>query len=94
MTITTTAAPSAQKAVTDDAATDLANRRLSIAFINWAHAIDHFVILIYPTVVIALQAIYGDSYSTLIYSRPPPLSPSACFRCRPAGSAITGAGAI
>ncbi|MGC1445510.1 MAG: MFS transporter [Xanthobacteraceae bacterium] len=63
----TTAAPSAQKAVTDDAATDLANRRLSIAFINWAHAIDHFVILIYPTVVIALQAIYGDSYSTLIY---------------------------
>ena len=67
MTITTTAAPSAQKAVTDDAATDLANRRLSIAFINWAHAIDHFVILIYPTVVIALQAIYGNSYSTLIY---------------------------
>jgi MFS family permease len=67
MTATTTAAPSAQKAVIDDAATDLANRRLSIAFINWAHAIDHFVILIYPTVVIALQAIYGDSYSTLIY---------------------------
>ncbi|MGB6660924.1 MAG: MFS transporter [Xanthobacteraceae bacterium] len=67
MTVTTTAAPSAQKAVIDDAATDLANRRLSIGFINWAHAIDHFVILIYPTVVIALQAIYGDSYSTLIY---------------------------
>jgi MFS family permease len=67
MIVTTTAAPSAQKAVIDDAATDLANRRLSIAFINWAHAIDHFVILIYPTVVIALQAIYGDSYSTLIY---------------------------
>jgi MFS family permease len=67
MTVTTTAAPSAQKAAIDDAATDLANRRLSIAFINWAHAIDHFVILIYPTVVIALQAIYGDSYSTLIY---------------------------
>ena len=50
-----------------DIATDLADRRLSIAFINWAHAIDHFVILIYPTVVIALQAVYGDSYSTLIY---------------------------
>jgi MFS family permease len=45
----------------------LADRRLSIAFINWAHAIDHFVILIYPTVVIALQAVYGDSYSTLIW---------------------------
>jgi MFS family permease len=40
---------------------------MSIAFVNWAHAIDHFVILIYPTVVIALQAVYGDSYSTLIY---------------------------
>jgi MFS family permease len=61
----TTAATAAQSA--PDAATDLANRRLSIAFINWAHAIDHFVILIYPTVVIALQAIYGDSYSTLIW---------------------------
>jgi MFS family permease len=62
MTVAITAAQTAP-----DAATDLANRRLSIAFINWAHAIDHFVILIYPTVVIALQAIYGDSYSTLIY---------------------------
>src|SRR3984957_11262490 len=65
MTITTTAGAAAQLA--PDAATDLANRRLSIAFINWAHAIDHFVILIYPTVVIVLQAVYGDSYSTLIY---------------------------
>src|SRR3984957_2433692 len=65
MTITTTAGAAAQLA--PDAATDLANRRLSVAFINWAHAIDHFVILIYPTVVLPLQAIYGDSYSTLIY---------------------------
>ena len=61
MTVSATAAPSAT------AAADPADRRLSIAFINWAHAIDHFVILIYPTVVIALQAVYGDSYSTLIY---------------------------
>ena len=61
MTVSTTTAPSAS------AAADLADRRRSIAFINWAHAIDHFVILIYPTVVIALQAVYGDSYSTLIY---------------------------
>jgi MFS family permease len=45
---------------------DLARRRLSIGFMNWAHAIDHFVILIYPTVVIELQAAYGQSYSTLI----------------------------
>src|SRR3974390_2135457 len=62
MTIAATTAPSVS-----DAAADLADRRRSIAFINWAHAIDHFVILIYPTVVIALQAVYGDSYSTLIY---------------------------
>ncbi len=65
MTMTTTAPTAGPLA--PDAATDLANRRLSIAFVNWAHAIDHFVILIYPTVVIALQAIYGDSYSTLIW---------------------------
>ncbi len=41
-------------------------RRLAIGFMNWAHAIDHFVILIYPTVVIELQAAYGESYSALI----------------------------
>src|ERR1700751_843198 len=43
-----------------------ASRRLVIGFLNWAHAIDHFVILIYPTVVIELAAIYGRSYATLI----------------------------
>lgn len=43
-----------------------AERRLSIAFLNWAHAIDHYVILIYPTVVIALGAVFNESYSTLI----------------------------
>ena len=42
------------------------SRRLSIGFLNWAHALDHFVILIYPTVVLELEAVYGDSYSTLI----------------------------
>jgi MFS family permease len=45
---------------------DLARRRLSIGFMNWAHALDHFVILIYPTVVIELQVAYGKSYATLI----------------------------
>src|SRR5579885_1116990 len=45
---------------------ELAQRRLSIGFMNWAHALDHFVILIYPTVVIQLQAAYGQSYATLI----------------------------
>ena len=27
----------------------------SIGFINWAHAIDHYVMLIFPTVVIGLE---------------------------------------
>jgi MFS family permease len=41
-------------------------RRLTIGFLNWAHALDHFVILIYPTVVIELAIVYGRSYATLI----------------------------
>src|ERR1041385_3596226 len=41
-------------------------RRRSIAFLNWAHAIDHFVLLIYPTVVIGLEVVYQLSYSELI----------------------------
>jgi MFS family permease len=45
---------------------EIARRRLSIGFMNWAHALDHFVILIYPTVVIELQAAYGQSYAKLI----------------------------
>jgi len=40
--------------------------RRSIAFLNWAHAIDHFVLLIYPTVVIGLEVIYHRPYSELI----------------------------
>jgi MFS family permease len=40
--------------------------RRSIAFLNWAHAIDHFVLLIYPTVVIGLEVIYQRPYSELI----------------------------
>jgi MFS family permease len=42
------------------------SRRLAIGFLNWAHALDHFVILIYPTIVLELEAVYGRSYSTLI----------------------------
>ena len=41
-------------------------RRRSIAFLNWAHAITHFVLLIYPTVVIGLEVVYQRSYSELI----------------------------
>src|ERR1700739_3233399 len=44
-----------------------ASRRLVVGFLNWAHAIDHFVILIYPTVVIELTVIYGRSYADLIW---------------------------
>src|SRR6195256_6309594 len=40
--------------------------RLSIAFINWAHALDHYDMLVFPTVVIGLQVIYGRSYAELI----------------------------
>src|SRR6266487_3092012 len=38
----------------------------SIGFINWAHALDHYVMLIFPTVVIGLELIYGRSYAELI----------------------------
>jgi MFS family permease len=48
------------------AALDDRARRRSIAFLNWAHAIDHFVLLIYPTVVIGLEVIYQRPYSELI----------------------------
>jgi MFS family permease len=47
------------------AATDKTTRR-TIAFLNWAHAIDHFVLLIYPTVVIGLGTVFHRSYSELI----------------------------
>ncbi len=47
-------------------ARDDAARRRSIAFLNWAHAIDHFVLLIYPTVVIGLEVVYKRPYSELI----------------------------
>jgi MFS family permease len=52
-------------ASTSQTADDRARQR-SIAFLNWAHALDHFVLLIYPTVVIGLQVVYGRSYSELI----------------------------
>jgi MFS family permease len=46
---------------------ELSRRRLAIGFMNWAHALDHFVILIYPTVVIELEVVYGRSYANLIW---------------------------
>ncbi len=43
-----------------------APRTSLIGFLNWAHAIDHFVLLIYPTVVIGLEVVYGRPYAELI----------------------------
>jgi predicted MFS family arabinose efflux permease len=40
--------------------------RTSIGFINWGHALDHYVMLIFPTVVISLEVIYDRSYAELI----------------------------
>ncbi|HEY1543895.1 MAG TPA: MFS transporter [Xanthobacteraceae bacterium] len=52
-----------------DIATDTpatATKRVQIAFLNWGHAIDHFVLGIYPTIVIGLEVIYHRPYSELI----------------------------
>ena len=46
--------------------TDFSLRRLSIGFLNWGHGLDHFVMLIFPMVVIELETSYGRSYSDLI----------------------------
>ncbi|HEY7661897.1 MAG TPA: MFS transporter [Xanthobacteraceae bacterium] len=45
---------------------DASAARLSIGFINWAHALDHYVMLIFPTVVIGLAVVYERSYAELI----------------------------
>jgi MFS family permease len=48
------------------AADEDSRRRLSIGFNNFAHAVDHYVMLIFPTVVISLMAVYGRTYAELI----------------------------
>jgi MFS family permease len=48
------------------ASADESATKLSIGFINWAHALDHYVMLIFPTVVIGLELVYGRSYAELI----------------------------
>src|ERR1700741_233435 len=42
------------------------SRRVTIGFNNFAHAVDHYVMLIFPTVVIGLEAIYGRPYDELL----------------------------
>jgi predicted MFS family arabinose efflux permease len=51
---------------TTTAAADAQRRRTSIGFINWAHAIDHYVMLILATAVIELAVVYKWSYAELI----------------------------
>ena len=45
-----------------------AHTGVSIGFLNWAHAIDHFVILIFATVVIELQVAMGRTYAELMWA--------------------------
>jgi MFS family permease len=40
--------------------------RRTVAFVNLAHALDHFVLLVFPTAVIAIAAERGLSYAELI----------------------------
>jgi MFS family permease len=45
---------------------EFAQRRLSIGFNNFAHGVDHYVMLIFPTVVLGLEAVYDRPYSELL----------------------------
>jgi MFS family permease len=45
---------------------DETRRRVTIGFNNFAHAVDHYVMLIFPTVVIGLEAVYGRPYAELL----------------------------
>jgi len=49
-----------------DALANERNRKITIGFNNFAHAVDHYVMLIFPTVVIGLEAVYGRPYSELL----------------------------
>src|SRR5258707_7630944 len=40
--------------------------RRAIAFLNLAHAIDHFVLLIFPAVVIGLEVVFKRPYEEMI----------------------------
>ena len=55
-----------QGPMSQPAISDANQTKLAIGFINWAHALDHYVMLIFPTVVIGLELIYGRRYAELI----------------------------
>src|SRR5262249_37951710 len=60
-------------------------RLLSISFINFAHAIDHYVMLILATVVIELATVYGWSYAELIALGTPSFLAFGVFSLRGGG---------
>src|SRR5882672_9853935 len=41
-------------------------RRLTIGWNKCEHAVDHYAMLIFPTVVIGLEAVYGRPYAELL----------------------------
>ena len=51
------------KNVTPD---DARRRTRTIGFLNWGHLLDHYVLLIYPTVVLGLEAVYERPYGDLL----------------------------
>jgi MFS family permease len=45
---------------------DAQQRGRVIGFLNWGHLLDHYVLLIYPTVVLGLEAVYDRPYGDLL----------------------------
>ncbi len=45
---------------------DARHRNRTIGFLNWGHLLDHYVLLIYPTVVLGLEAVYDRPYGDLL----------------------------
>jgi MFS family permease len=45
---------------------DARHRARTIGFLNWGHLLDHYVLLIYPTVILGLQAFDGRPYGDLL----------------------------
>ena len=64
-----------------------------ITFVNAAHFIDHYAMLIFAAAVIIMGPALGMAYSELLPYATPASSLSARARCSPAGSATAGAGA-
>src|ERR1700748_3009178 len=45
---------------------DARRRARTIGFLNWGHLLDHYVLLIYPPVVLGLEAVYDRPYGDLL----------------------------